>query len=191
MDRKERTENERERVKRARGGDKEAVERILNDYKNLVRSFARRYILPDGETEDLVQEGMIGLYNAIGNYDESKGLSFKNFACLCVKRRIWDVMKKYNPEKNCFFLGIEPIGEADEFALDPEEEVLKNERGNELLLVMGKVLSDFEFRVFTLYIEGLTASEICETIGKDFKSVDNAVQRSKRKLQKHLQSEDS
>lgn len=191
MDRKERTENERERVKRARGGDKDAVERILNDYKNLVRSFARRYILPDGETEDLVQEGMIGLYNAIGNYDESKGLSFKNFACLCVKRRIWDVMKKYNPEKNSFYLGIEPIGEADEFALDPEEEVLKNERGNELLLVMGKVLSDFEFRVFTLYIEGLTANEICETIGKDFKSVDNAVQRSKRKLQKHLQSEDS
>lgn len=191
MDEKERTESESERVKRARVGDKDAVERILNDYKNLVRSFARRYVLPDGETEDLVQEGMIGLYNAIMDYDEGKGLSFKNFACLCVKRRIWDGMKKYNPEKNCFFLGIEPIGEADEFALDPEEEVLKNERGNELLLVMGKVLSDFEFRVFTLYIEGLTSSEICETIGKDFKSVDNAVQRSKRKLQKRLRSEDA
>ena len=79
-------ERESRLIARARSGDQMAVEQILNGYKNLVRSFARRYILPDGYTEDLIQEGMIGLYNAIGDFDETKGMSFKNFACLCVKR---------------------------------------------------------------------------------------------------------
>lgn len=182
--------NERELVVRARGGDKFAVEEILNAYKNLVRSLARRYILPDGETEDLIQEGMIGLYNAIGDYDESKGMSFKNFACLCVKRRIYDGVKRYDSKKNRIHVNAVELTEADGGSYDPEEEIISNERGNELLLIMGKVLSDFEFRVFTLYIEGLSGSELCETIGKDHKSVDNAIQRSKKKLQKYLLTEE-
>lgn len=180
---------ESERVKHAQDGDKVAVEEILNDYKNLVRSLARRYILPDGETEDLIQEGMIGLYNAIENFDERKGMSFKNFACLCVKGRLADWIKRYASKKNRIHVTAVGISDIDVAWHDPEEEVISNERGNELVIVMGKVLSDFEFRVFTLYIEGLSTGEICETIGKDNKSVDNAVQRSKKKLRKYLLTE--
>lgn len=164
----------------ARNGDKGAIEEILNGYKNLVRSFARRYILPDGYTEDLIQEGMIGLYYAINDFDEEKGMSFKNFACLCVKRKIGDGVKKYKAKRRVTeFPAPEPP--------DLDEPLLSDERWNEWVLLMGKILSDFEFRVFMLYIEGgLPVGEICETVGKDGKSVDNALQRSKKKLQKYL-----
>ena len=168
-----------------------AVEQILNGYKNLVRSFARRYILPDGYTEDLIQEGMIGLYNAIGDFDETKGMSFKNFACLCVKRKIADGVKRYTAKKNTLLSTAVEFTGAEVSLLDPEEELLSSEREDELLLLMGKILSDFEFRVFTLYIEGLSVGEICETVAKDGKSVDNAVQRSKKKLQKYLSAEEN
>lgn len=186
-------EKERESrvIERARRGDQLAIEQILNGYKNLVRSFARRYILPDGYTEDLIQEGMIGLYNAIGDFDEERGMSFKNFACLCVKRKIADGVKKYATKKNSVNINAVELTGAEVIAPDPEEEILSSEREDELLLLMGKVLSDFEFRVFTLYIEGLSVSEICETVAKDVKSVDNALQRSKKKLQKHLTEEKS
>ena len=175
-------EQENRLIALAREGDKAAIEEILNGYKNLVRSLARRYILPDGYTEDLIQEGMIGLYYAIMDFDQEKGMSFKNFACLCVKRKIGDGLKKYKAKKNK-----QPIEFPSPEPPDLDEPLLSDERWNEWVLLMGKILSDFEFRVFMLYIEGgLPVSEICETVAKDGKSVDNAVQRSKKKLQKYL-----
>lgn len=157
-----------------------AVERILNEYKNLVRTLARRYILPDGETEDLVQEGMLGVCAAIGNYDETAGMSFKNFVCLCVKRRIYDLLKKYKGGKIVQFVPL--FGAEEPTVSDPEGEVLLEEEKKELLKRLGRILSDFEYRVFTLYLEGFSVSEIVETVGKDAKSVDNAMQRSKKKI---------
>ena len=173
-------EEQKRTVALARAGDKAAVERVLDEYKNLVRSLARRYLLPDGESEDLVQEGMIGVYAAIGSFDENAGLSFKNFVCLCVKRRIYDALKKH---KGYQALRLVPLFESEDFVVaDPEEEILRGEEKKELLKRLGRILSDFEYRVFTLYLEGFCVSEICETVGKDAKSVDNAVQRSKKKL---------
>lgn len=176
------TEEERKTVSAAQSGDKAATEKILNEYKNLVRSIARGFILPGGETEDLVQEGMIGVYAAIGAYDEKEGSSFKNFVCSCVKYKIFDVLKK-NLSKGKKSVRFVPLFESEDlFVSDPEENILLSEEKTELLKRLGRILSDFEYRVFTLYLEGVSVAEICETVGRDAKSVDNAVQRSKKKL---------
>ena len=171
----------------AREGDEPAREKVVNEYKNLVRSLTRRYILPDGEWEDLVQEGMIGVFSAINSYDETAGLSFKNFLCLCVKRRIYDALKKYKGNNTLQLVSL--FESEDAFVADPEEEVLRGEEQKELLKRLGRVLSDFEYRVFTLYLEGFSVFEICETVGKDAKCVDNAVQRSKKKLKNEYYGE--
>ena len=182
--------SEKNLVKLAQSGDKQSVETLLENYKNLVRCIARQYILPGGETEDLIQEGMIGLSAAISGYSEDKGMSFKNFACLCVKRKIFDAVKKYNGKKNQPMNGyVSLIGWEEPLFSDPEEEVLQSERSLELWKLVGKALSHFEFHVFKLYLEGLSSEEICEAIGKDSKSVDNAVQRSKKKLRAAISAE--
>ena len=171
---------------RAQGGDKQAMDELLRRYSGVVRSRAREYFLAGGETEDLIQEGMIGLYHAVGDYkQESLGLSFKNFAYLCVRRRIVDAVKKGARKKNSPLNGYVSLFDADEalLPLDPEDELIERENKHEFLQKMGKALSDFEFRVMIMYMEGFTTLEMCEATGKDSKSVDNAIQRSKKKLQ--------
>lgn len=150
-------------------------------YKSAVRARARQYFLEGGETEDLVQEGMIGLYTAITAYKADGGKSFKNFAYLCVTRRIYDLLRK---------AGRSAGGEA-EFDPDtlsegdtPEDFVIDGESRAELNRKLMKALSDFEFRVVTMYLEGMSYAEIAEVAGKDMKSVDNALSRAKKKLQK-------
>ncbi len=172
-----------ERVRLAAQGDEPAMDEILDEYKNLVRSLARRCFLPSVETDDLAQEGMIGLYYAVKHYDESKGMSFKNYACLCVKSRLRDMVKKQSSQTPNQQLNEDFF----EWEVDPEEGVLSAESSKELLLLMGKCLSSLEYRVFTLYLEGCSISEICTATRKDAKSVDNAVQRSKQKLRVFLQ----
>ncbi len=178
-------------VLHAQSGDKRAEEELLLRYLNPVRSQARRFFLVGGETEDLIQEGMIGLYQAIGSYRADEGGKFGTFANLCVYRRIVDAVKASARKKNePLNAGVSLTDEESRVAApDPEELMILRDDRRELDRKMSRALSDFEFRIFIMYIDGMTSSEICESTGKAFKSVDNAIQRSKRKLQKLLEEE--
>ena len=180
-------------VRQAHGGDKLAVETLMIKYGNLVRGIARRYFLPGGETEDLIQEGMIGLYGAIREYkpDGERSSSFYTFASLCIERRITDAVRKSSRKKNIPMNGYVSIFLTDwDLPVDsPEDDIIMREDMREFRKTMSKILSDFEFRVTVLYMDGASLEEICSATGKDAKSVDNAVQRSRRKLQKVLLNE--
>ncbi len=172
-----------------RNGDKSALDELMLRHSGLVRSRARGFFLVGGETEDLIQEGMIGLYHAIQDYKSGEdSSSFKNFAYLCVSRRIIDAVRSATNKKNApaqYFLSALPY-ETVGSALDPVDLLILEDERKELSKNMSKALSDFEFRITTMYVEGMSSAEICEATGKSAKSVDNALQRSKRKLQKVL-----
>ena len=148
-------------------------------------------ILVGGETEDLIQEGMMGLYRAIGDYQPNGGASFKSFANLCINRRIIDAVKSYERKKNDPLKNYIPLfsGEWEDPTLSPEEEVVGRETRREFMRAMSGALSDFEFRVMVMYMNGTSCAEICETTKKDVKSVDNAIQRGKKKLRNILTKE--
>lgn len=168
----------------ARAGEGGATEKLLLRYKDMVRAIARRHTFQgseSGETEDLVQEGMIGLYAAIKDFRADKGKTFKNFAYLCVRRRIIDasrVNRKGVPLDDGEF-DFDSIAEG----ATPEDFLLYDESNAEFHEKLSKSLSDFEFRVVTLYLEGKSYSRIAELTGKDIKSIDNALARAKKKLQ--------
>ena len=165
----------------AQSGTEPATEELLRRHGGLVRSCARRYFLVGGEAEDLIQEGMIGLYRAIGSYEVNRegGSSFKNFAYLCISRQILDAVKRAS-KLNAELLPLN--GGMAEGGMSPEDVLILNDEQKEFRQKMSKILSDFEFKVMTMYMDGMTCAEICETTGKPSKSVDNALQRSKRKL---------
>ena len=178
-----------ELVALAQDGDQKATEDLLVRYLDLVRSLSRGFFLVGGETEDLIQEGMIGLYQAIGEYRKKpENGTFKTFAYLCVYRRIVDAVKASARKKN------EPLNTSvsvleNEFVSgspSPEELMILSDDRRELKQKMSGVLSDFEFKIVVMYMDGMTCAEICETTGKSIKSIDNAIQRSKRKLQQLL-----
>lgn len=190
-------ENKDERQKRtdeflvelSRKGDKHAMEELLARHFELVRGCARRFFLYGGETEDLIQEGMIGLYNAIGDYQKKEdGRSFKNFAYLCVTRRIIDAVKASTSRKNApLNYSVSVLDqEMEATGLSPEDMLILGDDRRELKQRMSRVLSDFEYKVTTMYVDGMRCAEICEATGKSAKSVENAIQRSKRKLQEVL-----
>ncbi len=170
----------------SQSGDGKATEALLQRFSDLVRHLSRRFFLVGGETEDLIQEGMIGLCQAISDYKgkEKSGSSFKTFAYLCVSRRIIDAVKASSRKKN------EPLntcarivgGEWAVSALSPEEQMILSDESKEFKQKMSSVLSDFEFKVVVSYMDGMTCAEICAATGKTAKSVDNAIQRSKKKL---------
>ncbi len=177
----------------SQGGDKRATEELLLRYAGVVRYCARGFFLAGGETEDLIQEGMIGLYYAVGDYRlEEKGSSFKNFAYMCVSRRIIDAVKAAARKKNAPLNDGVAIGtfggQAQDLILSPEDLLIISDERRELKQKMSKALSDFEFKITSMYIDGMTCAEICEATGKTQKSVDNAIQRSKRKLQQVLKN---
>lgn len=178
-----------ELVALAQKGDHGAEEELMNRYKNPVRARARSFFLNGGETEDLIQEGMMGLFTAIHKYDgEKEGrLSFKNFAYLCISSRIVDAVRsagrgKNRPLNDSVSIFDPNVEIADEFSA--EDEMIRQEDRAEFLQKIGKALSSFEFRIVVMYMEGVSYAQIAETTGKDIKSVDNALQRSKKKLMK-------
>ena len=186
-----RKSSDEELVALAQGGDNQAMEELLRRHAGIVRSSARGFFLPGGETEDLIQEGMIGLYQAIGDYQiQEKSSSFKNFAYLCVSRKIIDAVKGAARKKNEPLNAGVFLGDAEwmfgEAHLSPEELLIVSDERKELKQKMSRVLSDFEFKITTMYVDGMTCAEICEATGKSAKSVDNAIQRSKRKLEQLL-----
>lgn len=168
-------------------GDKAAWEELYKRYKPRVLSIARRFFLSGGETEDLVQEGMCGLYSAVSGY-KSGGGSFSAFAHSCIKNRIVDTVKRGGGAKYSAlndFLPIYGVGEELYSSdCDTEQEVIGRETRREFLQKMSKILSALEFKVVVLYIDGLTMAEISSALGTGVKSVDNALSRAKHKLQK-------
>ncbi len=179
-----------------------ALEYLLNKYKNFVRTKARSYFLIGADHEDIVQEGMIGLYKAIRDYRAEKLSSFRAFAELCVTRQIITAIKTATRQKhiplNSYISLNKPIYEEDsdrtlldviteEGISNPEEMVIDRE---DLSLIEGKIgqmLSDLEKEVLVRYMEGKSYVEISDEMHRHVKSIDNALQRIKRKLLKYLE----
>ena len=189
-------------VKLAQDADGAALEYLLNKYKNFVRTKARSYFLIGADHEDIVQEGMIGLYKAIRDYKAEKLSSFRAFAELCVTRQIITAIKTATRQKhiplNSYISLNKPIYEEDsdrtlldviteEGVSDPETMVIDRE---DLTLIEGRIgqmLSDLEKDVLVRYMEGKSYVEIADEMHRHVKSIDNALQRIKRKLLKYLE----
>ncbi len=187
----------------AKQGNEEAINLLFEELKPLVKSIARKYFLINLEQSDLVQEGMIGLFNAIRSYDENSDVNFINYAKICVKRQIQNALIKNNRLKNqmlnTYFsinnqgkilLNTAEEGQIDDETgfylesktLSPEESLIFKEKLSEINLGTKKVLSHFEREVLKLYMKGLNYVEIAGILKKEPKSIDNALSRIKIKL---------
>ncbi len=168
----------------ANNGNKEAVEELCSRYKKTVRGIARNYFLPSGETEDLIQEGMIGLYNAICGYDATKGFAFSTFAHTCIERKIISAIQKYEGRNNEYKNWVSIFSNGFDYSVDtdPDYELIIEEEKKEFRDRIVKVLSDFEYRIVDYYLKGYTIGEIAEAVGKSTKSCENAISRSKKKI---------
>lgn len=163
----------------AQAGGEGAEEELLNRYKSAVRARARKFFLTGGETEDLAQEGMIGLVSAIRDFRSDGGKSFKNFAYLCVSRRIYSALRAAGRTPEYDDLDPDSVSEG----ATPEDFVLAGESLAEFRTKLTGTLSDFEFRVVSLWLDGMSYAAIAQATGKDLKAVDNALSRSRKKLQ--------
>ncbi len=185
-------------VDMARHGDEKAEDFLLKKYKDFVRSKARAYFLVGGDSDDLIQEGMIGLYNAISHYDESKASSFMTYAAICINNKLLSAVSADNRKKNeplngyvsLYSVITDDAGEEaslsdvlpDTDNVNPENIIL-NEEQEKLARkrLLGK-LSRLEKEILSYYLEGMSYSEIATIIGKTEKSVDNAIQRIRSKM---------
>ncbi|MDE7083547.1 MAG: sigma-70 family RNA polymerase sigma factor [Clostridia bacterium] len=180
-----------ELIKKSRSGDKSALEEILNKYSNLVQAITARFFLHGGESEDLVQEGMVGLYSAINGFEEG-GANFSSYAYACIRNAVLDAIKKSLGAKNAALNDFVPIVEIGEeiSPLSPEDEVIKRENRREFLQKISKTLSSTEFKVIVMQLDGMSVAEISAALDKPQKSVSNALSRAKSKLEKLYRKED-
>ena len=177
---------------RAKNGEGAAEEQLAEKYAWLVRACARPYFLAGGDGEDLIQEGMLGLLSAIRQYDPVTDVSFSTFAEHCIKNRLFNAIRsaagnKHTPLNNYVSLESPQFDETQTAGLgsppnDPEELLITRERVDEIYNGISGVLSGFEARVLKYYLDGLSYEEIAVEVEKPKKSVDNAVQRIRRKL---------
>ncbi len=182
----------------AAAGDRGAEEALSERYMRLVRVCARPLFLAGGSSEDLIQEGMIGLLSAIRQYDAGSGAAFRTFAEHCIRMRLLSAVKSASRMKHLPLndgLSLEQLSEDSDsqlsatpevFRQDPENLVLARESKEELYAVFSRCLSKMENRVLGYYLDGLSYREIAVRLGKDEKAVDNAVQRIRRKLARNL-----
>ena len=165
--------------------DKAAQEQLLNEYTPLVKAIAARFFLHGGEQDDLVQEGMVGLYSAINNFTAG-GANFSTYAYACVRNAVLDAVKKSRGAKYSALNNFVPIVEiGGEISPDsPEDEIIRRENRREFLQKISKNLSSLEFKAIVMQLDGLNVSEIAEALSKTQKSVSNALSRAKTKLEK-------
>lgn len=179
----------------------EALEYLINKYRNFVRAKARSYFLIGADREDIIQEGMIGLYKAIRDFRNDKLSSFRAFAELCVTRQIITAIKTATRQKhiplNSYVSLNKPIYDEDSDRTlldvlsgskisDPEELVISREEFVDIEEKMGEILSDLEWKVLMAYLDGKSYQEIATELERHVKSIDNALQRVKRKLERYL-----
>lgn len=178
-----------------------ALDYLINKYRNFVRAKARSYFLIGADREDIIQEGMIGLYKAIRDFRNDKLSSFRAFAELCVTRQIITAIKTATRQKhiplNSYVSLNKPIYDEDSDRTlldvlsgskisDPEELVISREEFIDIESKMGQILSDLEWKVLMSYLDGKSYQEIAVELERHVKSIDNALQRVKRKLEKYL-----
>ncbi|MCR4420311.1 MAG: RNA polymerase sporulation sigma factor SigH [Clostridia bacterium] len=193
-------------VELAQAGNDEAQEYLINKYKNFVRAKARSYFLIGADREDIIQEGMIGLYKAIRDFRGEKLSSFRAFAELCITRQIITAIKTATRQKhiplNSYVSLNKPIYDEDSDRTlmdiisgtrisDPEELIISREEFDDIEEKMGEILSSLEWQVLVSYLEGKSYQEIALSLKRHVKSIDNALQRVKRKLERYLERRDS
>lgn len=194
--------NDDELIDRLRRGEEAIMDYICDKYKNLVRSKAKSMFILGADSEDLIQEGMIGLFKAVRDYDMGRDASFVTFAELCINRQMYTAVQASRRHKHLPLNTYVPLyGEAsgddrdglnvaeflaDRSELNPEEMFLDKERVAYLEKVIEEELSDFEKQVLDLYLTGMSYSQIARVLGRDEKSTDNALQRLKAKIRKML-----
>lgn len=187
-------------------GNTEALDFLINKFRHFVRMKARSYFLIGADKEDIIQEGMIGLYKAIRDFRSDKLSSFRAFAELCIIRQIITAIKTATRQKhiplNSYVSLDKPIydEESDRTLMDvltdngvddPQQLMINNEEFIYMEEKMGEVLSELEREVLALYLDGQTYQEISEKLERHVKSIDNALQRVKRKLERHLQIDET
>ena len=188
----------------AKQGNADAYDRIVRRYYGFVRLKASSYFLAGGDADDLIQEGLVGLYKAVRDYRTDRESSFRNFAELCITRQIITAVKtatrnKHTPLNGYVSFSAAPASAADgEPTLDevipgspvhdPVNQVISSEELRSLVACMTSALSELESRVLALYLDGYSYETIGERIGCDTKTVDNALQRVKRKVGAHIRS---
>ena len=190
-------------VSLAKNGDTMALEFLISKYKNFVRSKARTYFLIGADREDIIQEGMIGLYKAIRDYRYDRQTSFHSFAEICVTRQIITAIKTATRQKhmplNSYVSLNKPVYEEESErtlsdvitqgkAGNPEDLFIDQEDFLDIESTMQRILSPLEQDVVNLYLEGKSYVEIAQQLDRHVKSVDNALQRVKRKLEQYLES---
>lgn len=178
-------------LQQAKIGNEQAIEQIVSQYKGLVRSYANKFFLVGGDKDDLLQEGMLGLFCAIANYDENKG-GFPSFVKLCVLRQILDAVRSDNGVKNKPLSDSVSIDEIESYIDDgatPLETLIEKEYFNKIMELIDTVLTSTEKLVLTLFAEGFSYGEITRKTGKSYKAIDGALQRARKKLQDYLDSE--
>ena len=186
--------DDRELLNLAAAGDSDAEAALAERYLRLVRICARPLFLAGGDSEDLIQEGTFGLVSAIRRFDPNDGASFKTFAEHCIRMRLLSAIKtasrlKHFPLNDGISLeqlsddsGADYSALPESFQTDPEELILAKESREELNAALSRCLSRFEIRVLDLYLEGLSYREIADRLCRNAKSIDNAVQRIRKKL---------
>lgn len=195
------TMSDEEIIRLSKNGNGYATEYLMEKYRNFVRAKSRTYFLIGADKEDIIQEGMIGLYKAIRDYKFDTQASFKSFAELCITRQIITAIKTATRQKhiplNSYISLSKPVyeNENDRILLDtvversrlnPEEIILDKERFFHIEEKLYEILSKLEWVVLTKYLEGMSYIEIASQINKSEKSIDNALQRIKKKIEKHI-----
>lgn len=195
--------SDEELIEQLRDGENAVMDYIMDKYKFLVRSKAQAMYILGADTEDLIQEGMIGLFKAVRDYDCGRDASFYTFADLCISRQMYSAVRASNCQKHLSLntyisLNSAPFGENGEETMvladvmsrgegsNPEELFLDKERVSYLEKKIEEELSDFEKEVLDLYLIGMSYSQIAKVLGRDDKSTDNALQRLKFKIRKLL-----
>ena len=195
--------SDEELIDRLRGGDSRITDYIMDKYKNLVRSKAKSMYILGGDNEDLIREGMIGLFKAIRDYDCGRDASFYTFADLCISRQMYTAVQASHRQKHwplntyvSLYGSNSSQGDSEEMELaealspdkdqNPETLFIDRERVEYLEGQIDKELSSFEKQVLDLYLTGMSYSQIARVLGREEKSTDNALQRLKSKIKKML-----
>ena len=193
-------------IERLRDGERDITDYIMNKYKNLVRSKAKSMYILGADNEDLIQEGMIGLFKAIRDYDAGRDASFFTFADLCISRQMYTAVQASNRKKHMplnSYISLYATSHEEENGRESEEFInflgLDTQKDPEQLLIdkeyvlslekkIEEELSAFEKQVLDLYLTGMTYTQIARVLGRDEKSTDNALQRMKAKIRKVITS---
>lgn len=194
-----------ELIDRQRSGERQITDYIMDKYKNLVRKKAKSMYILGADNDDLIQEGMIGLFKAVRDYDPGRDASFYTFADLCISRQMYNAVQASRREKHAplnTYVSLytdmaEAEGDGNSTALvnviasasesNPEQLMIDRENVADIEAIIEKELSSFEKQVLDLYITGMSYSQIARVLSRDAKSTDNALQRLKAKLRKAVQ----